>query len=150
MNSEFMRACTERNIPFVRNYISHNVLTIKDFNDGLWWSCMYHNVELAKIMIEHGANDFHDCIYITRSNVELVKLLIDSNANGDGYLVDNHVMVKIFNSGINDKIINFFGDRGYKLIKKRNTRCEEIDKILRDYIISDVIENILLPYIGYD
>lgn len=75
-------ACSGGHINIVKYLIGmKNIITIKDLNRGLYWACYGNQIELAKYMIDLGANDYNRgfCAACRMSHngsyLELVKFL---------------------------------------------------------------------------
>lgn len=81
LNNAFEYACGNGRIDIIELLFSKSN-TKWNWNSGLFNACTYNRVEVAKLMISKGANNFNDCLKMNRGYKDIIRLLICNGANG--------------------------------------------------------------------
>lgn len=79
-NEGLKYACRHSNIQIARLMIQYGA---NNFNEGFRYACWYSNIQIVRLMIEHGANSWDSGLRLAcfSGNLEIVCLMIEKGAN---------------------------------------------------------------------
>lgn len=81
---KFYASCTEGNLERVRSLIEKVPMNDYNYNIGLNCGLQSGNMEIVRLMIKKGANNYINAIYFAclSGNIEIIQLMIEKGANG--------------------------------------------------------------------